>query len=119
MSEATQMSLRYTQPKDPPRSQHASSLLKESSQPASPSVVSPASGRELKEGSQLSRGVLRPMFQQTPLVLLSQHPAEQARGAYRSTRGKSAAQSAVAVRRRLTAIFAHPDFSLRALLCPS
>ncbi len=69
------MSLRYTQPKDPPRSQHASSLLKKSSQPASPSVVSPASGRELKEGSQLLLTVLRPMHQQLPLAPLSQHPA--------------------------------------------
>jgi hypothetical protein len=39
-----------------------SRLLKKSSQPASPSVVSPASGRELKEGSQLLRTVLKPTF---------------------------------------------------------
>jgi hypothetical protein len=35
----------------------SSRLLKKSSQPASPSVVSPASGRELKEGSQFYRSV--------------------------------------------------------------
>jgi hypothetical protein len=34
-----------------------SRLLKKSSRPASPSVVSPASGRELKEGSQFYRRV--------------------------------------------------------------
>ncbi|MBV8451150.1 MAG: hypothetical protein JOZ29_02600 [Deltaproteobacteria bacterium] len=43
-------------------------------QPASPSVVSPASGRELKEGSHLSGRVLRPICHQMPLVSLSQHP---------------------------------------------
>jgi hypothetical protein len=75
-------------------------LLKKSSQPASPSVVcsdnrenrttshfhdcqvgrwpidnSPARGGELEEESQLSRRMLEPFFQQTPSVILSQHPA--------------------------------------------
>jgi tetraacyldisaccharide 4'-kinase len=53
----------------------SSRLLEKSSQPASPSVVSPASGRELKEGSQLSRRVLNPIVEQMPLVSLFQHPA--------------------------------------------
>jgi hypothetical protein len=75
-------------------------LLKKSSQPASPSVVcsdnresrttshfhdcqvgrwpidnSPAGGGELEEESQLSRRMLKPFFQQTPSVILSQRSA--------------------------------------------
>ena len=53
----------------------APSRLQESPPPAPHSVVSLASGRELVEGSRLSRGVLRPIFQPTPSVILSQHHA--------------------------------------------
>ena len=57
------------------RTPEPSRLLKKSSQPASPSVVSPAGGRELMEGSQLSCRVLSSEFQQMPLATVSQHPA--------------------------------------------
>jgi len=52
------------------------SLLEKPQQPTSPSVVSPTSGRELEEGSHLSRSVLSPNSQGMPVVTPSQHPAD-------------------------------------------